>query len=88
MESSHKTRPVKIPAQVPQSGTGQRLGSKEMRRSSGVRSRPFPHFTVSRSRLTWRPDPGSSRFGTEVSLGRVAQRHRKGLGLVEGLVVL
>ena len=25
MESSHKTRPVKIPAQVPQTGTGQRV---------------------------------------------------------------
>jgi len=48
------------------------------------------HFRSSRDLvwcLAWRPDPGSSRFGTEVSLGRVAQRHRKGLGLVECLVV-
>jgi hypothetical protein len=48
----------------------------------------FPQLTESRFLSHMATRSRSSRFATEVPLGRVAQRHRKRLGLVEGLVVL
>jgi hypothetical protein len=53
-----------------------------------VRLRSFPQFTVSRFLSHLAARSSVVRFATEVPLGRVAQRHRKCLGLVECLVVL
>ena len=41
-ESSHKSRPVKIPAQVPQSVTSQHLSSLDSRRALGPEQAELP----------------------------------------------